>query len=752
MLENKIKEIFNLSEIPQEITDKINEIESNGYSFVKSFKETMKTANSTVGSYGFFDPLMYYRMRGTEYTIAMFENENGEKRYCIANDKNELVNKSYSRLKWERTKGLSDECIELNNAIMQRLKNIGIELEEHEVFELFRTDLSEIDISDPTNAANQIINYLINDINYAIDQLQEYQINNRTDRIWTDDRNGIILTEEVSCGIDRSQAAMYFISPIFEPGYNSSEQEYIVDLAFDKVLPKIASLLMDKGKVLNAEQAGTFGVSKKALDTLIEKIKKNPQKSKDLLKEYLKYTQTSYRYPARISNVHPSIINTIDKIIKTNPDKLNPERINGDLQKISQRLYNSLTNYTPLSPEKINALMDKILTEYITGEPEHGKSYHQTIDMVSIRTKPLDMDTLSNFYNNMNKYLEGKDKLPKQLLRKIVELKINNLSKQLDEILNDNSLSFKEKLIKANQTKENFEKNELNIEGMEWEERRDKADEIFGKNTPDYIKGVYNKSFIQQYTINIDGTNISFDIPQFKELINLQVKFNEEVRNLIIKELYEQSPYLYMRKNNYYKNEQVFIVDLPNGVSIDLISIPECKERYDTVITQEEGPIKAELTEHKYTVGKVDGYYPRTDYSVQIGNRVLTFGFDDWTNNGGYTAFFDDKKGFGVSSVKSEWASCQRPATEEQINEIVNLGLKYPEKFWEIFDELSREMDSCGVYPMISDFADRLRKELNKDWKNIGCSLDAMITNRTELPSIKTSDNPTQEKNQDQIK
>lgn len=754
MLESKIKEIFNLSEVSQEINDKINDIEADGYTFVNISNEIMKTKNSTVGSYGFFDPSMFYEMRGQEYKIATFENETGQKRYCILNDKDELIKKSYSRLKWERTDGLSDKHIELNNAIIQELKNIGIELQEHEVFELFDLDDEDLEyLNSFPNPANHLIeNILIGDIDRAIDQLQEYQINNSADRIWTQNQNGLIIAEEINCGMDRSQAAMYFISPFFRAGYNANEQNYVVDLVMEKVVPKITSLLMDKGKVLNAEQASTFGVRQKAFDILVEKIKENPQKSKDLLKEYLKYTQTSYRYPARISSVHSSVVDAIDKIIKTNPEKLNAERVNGDLQKISQRLHKSLTNYTPLSSEKINELINKVLTEYITEDPEHGKSYRETMDIISIKTRPLDINTLFEFYDNMNKYLEGKDKLPKQLLRKIVELKINNLSKQLDEILNDNSLTTKEKLMKANEAKQNFEENELSVAKMDWEERCDKADEILGKNVPECIKGLSNESFIQQYTVNINGTNISFDIPQFKELVNLQIKFNEEVRDLMIKELYEQSPYLYMKKDNYYKNEQVFMVDLPNGVSIDLVSIPECKERYDEIIAQEEGPIKAELTPHKYKVGKVDGYYSRTDYSVQIGNRTLTYGFHDWTNNGGYTAFFDDKKGFGVSSVKSEWASCQCEATEEQTNEIINLGLKYPEKFWEVFDKLSKETNCCGVYPMIYDFAERLRKEINRDWENIGCSLDVMIANRTELPSATTSDVPTQEKNQDQIK
>lgn len=738
MLESKIKELFNLSEVSQEIIDKINEIESDGYIFTDLFNETMQTRNSTVGSHGYFDPLMFYKMCGDKYTIATFENEDGQKRYCILNNKKELINKAYSRLKWERTEGLSDARIEANNVMIDELKKHGIELEEHEAYELFAEHyFDNIDTSNPRNVAENLVDNLIDEITNFIKYLQRYQADNEI----------IIAHELYNCGKDRQRDTMYFISPIFRQGFNSKEQDYIVQLAQEKIFSTIAKSLLDKGEILTAEQAYTFGVEQEALDALIKKVKEEPDSSKDLTRKYLRFTQLSFRDLTRNTNVHPSLVDIVEKAIKENPENLNPKRVNSDLQKISQRLHKSLTNFTTLSPDKINEVMGKILTEYMIGDFEHGKSYDQMLYMVSIRPRPLSIERLSEFYDNINEYLEDKDKLPKQLLTKIVEFKIKDLSKQLADVLKDESLSVEEKLVKAKEIKENFDDDELVLGGMTRGEIEEKSAEIFGDLIPRQYQIISNETFIEQYSINIDGKKIIFDIPQFEELINLQFNLNKEIYELAMQELYEQSPYIYMKKTNTNSHEQDLQINLSNGMCVDLFLMSECKERYDETISQEQAEINAELTigHHKYI------RYMEPCNSTQIGNRTLSFGINPWSIGGNYIiTLFDNEKEICITGTS---LSHPKTETQKQINEIVNLGLKYPEEFWKLFDSISKSISDDIKEPIEYNFAKRLREQINKNWDQINDSLDSKITNKKAISSSMTSnDNLSQEVNNEEIK
>ena len=730
MQEEKIKNIFALENITPEINERIKDIEESGYVFDSVTKETIKTTNSTTGSYGYFNAEDFYKMKGIEYTIATFKNANQQKRYCIIDNENNIIKKPYSRLKYESETGLSDTELEFINKLQKALKSFDIDLKEHEVYELFGVHNADISTS-PEKSAKKVVKDLTLDINRAIINLQKYQVNNNTERIWTSNKNGKILRDELYCGMDRSSDALRYISPILRIGENSSEQEYIVSLTTEKIMPKIAEFLMNNKVALNAEQARTFGVEEKAFKETIALIKKDPENSKKILENYLKYTQTSFKNNARIAKVHPSVINVLDKLIKENPENLNPIRINSDLQKISQRLNSSLKNFTDLNDVKRNKVIEKFLSDFVTENKEYA--LYDVLKKASIKTNPVTTKNIEDFYNFVNKYLDEGDKLKDEKIIDFVTSQINNLSTRLNEVLKNDTLNNVDKLSKAKGILDDFDK-KIDIDNHDYKKRRLKINEIFGTENPPINPGIfYKENFVKDYVADIGNKKYEFIVPELKTFIDLQKETYKETESQIESELYEESPYIYM-----FKDEQPVNIKLPNGISVYLNETDQCKKHFEDIIQDERSEIKIPQKEETCIRERVEGFYPMKKYTVQIGDRMLTFGDDLWTNGGRYTAFEENKKGFGVSSVDSEYARDARCASSESINEIINLATKYPKQFWQLFDKVAEKEGPCGVYSLYSNFADRLREYVTKNWDTIECSLETKLLNNKSLSTNST--------------
>ncbi len=123
--------------IHEGIVDKINRIESEGYTYSDTTQEVFKTALDTYLGNGNFDSYDYYRIKGEKMNIMTFTNDEGKNRYCIFKDNGNIVNNSLSSLrmrdKWCRENAYYN-YFEHIEKMSEALNKRGINLGEENIF------------------------------------------------------------------------------------------------------------------------------------------------------------------------------------------------------------------------------------------------------------------------------------------------------------------------------------------------------------------------------------------------------------------------------------------------------------------------------------------------------------------------------------------------------------------------------------------------------------------------------------------